>query len=265
MLKTTNATKVFLYYGLPASFTLVAIIYGVLETRQFLSDSKQFQVEEVEVVSPGGVPAADIRASAAIPKGESIFRIDLEKARERIEKNPWVNSAVVTRVMPSKIQIQIEPQKISAILGGESLRYINEKGRAFYRLKKNDSLGYPLVQLEGAKSLDKASQDKIATALEVLKELRGSEIFSESDLGDITVRMAQEEATFLFSLKFPPAKLAGSGTLKPVLYTASFGESDIPEQVRYWSFVVRKMVQTGKNPRLIRLELGKKVVVKLQR
>ena len=72
-------------------------------------------------------------------------------------------------------------------------------------------------------------------------------------------------APYLLSLRFPPKTLPGKMVQTGRLYTVSLGDGDVNQQVKRWEAVVQHLVQAGKKPRLIRLELGKKVVVKLEK
>jgi hypothetical protein len=97
--------------------------------------------------------------------------------------------------------------------------------------------------------------------------MKQSPVFSEKDLGDMTVRLDAEDgaAPYLLTLRFPPKNLLKKGGQTNRLYSVSFGSDAPGPQVKRWEAVARHLVQQGKNPRLIRLELGKKVVVKVDR
>ena len=264
---SSKVSKAFLFIGLPAALGTVGLVFAAIEVRSYLLTAKAFAVKEVEVATKGEANREMIIRRAAIPTNANIFSLDLDEVRKRVEEEPWVKSATVVRSLPNKIQIYYEPQKPHAILGGESLYYLNRQGVPFYKIQKGDSLKYPLLQLEGAVKSRALLVERVRSALDLLQELNASKLFKEKDLGEMAVRMEADEgaAPFVLTLRYPPQELALKNAQNNRLYSASFGETDLKSQVSHWEVVVRHLMQEGKNPRLIRLELGKKVVVKVDR
>jgi cell division septal protein FtsQ len=263
----SSVSRTFFLVGVPIALGIVGVIFGGMELRRFLITSPKFAVKEVEVVTNGLADRSMILERAAIPTGANLFNLDLEEIRQRIEEEPWVHSATVVRALPNKVQIHYRPQVPQAILGAGSMYYLNQEGVPFYQLKTGDSLQFPLVQVEG-KSRDKEIiRQRVEASLQLLSRLKESRLFAEKDLGDITVRVDAEDgaAPFILTLRYPPKLLAGKKGQTDRLYSVSFGAESVDPQVKRWEAVVRYLVQQGKNPRLIRLELGKKVVVKLER
>ena len=263
----SSVSKTFLYVGLPSALGLVGLIYAGMELRNFLLNSPRFAVKAVEVVTAGRADKTEVVKLAAISPNTNIFALDLETVRRRVEKNPWIHRATVVRSLPNKIEIHYEPQVPVAILGAGAMYYVNSEGLPFYKVEKGDSLAYPFVQVEGSTRHSEVVRQRVENGLQILTKLRESKLFGEKDLGDLTVRTEAEDGAspYLLTLRYPPRNLAGKGKQLDRIYTVSFGESDPSIQVKHWEAVVRHLVQTGKNPRLIRLELGKKVVVKLER
>lgn len=84
------------------------------QVRQSLHDFKVdrlmgmgFVVRQVDVMGEGRLNEADVRAAAGINAGEYFFGADLERAQNRAESLPWVDRAVVRRLWPNRIVIQI--------------------------------------------------------------------------------------------------------------------------------------------------------------
>lgn len=259
--------KTFIFVGIPIALGILVLIYGALEFRRFLLTSPKFSAQTVEVLSKGAADKASVLELAGISPTANIFSLDLEQVKARVEKHPWVYSATVVRSLPNKIQITYISQEPVAILGAGSMYYLNRDGKPFYKLQKGDSLSYPLVQVEGSSQDSELLRSRVETSLKILSELKSSKIYDEKDLGDITIRLGSESgaAPYLLTLRFPPKSLTTKAGQIGRLYTVSFGQGDLPSQVKRWEAVVRHLVQQGKNPRLIRLELGKKVVVKVER
>lgn len=262
-----GVTKTFLVIALPAALVMVAIVFGGMEVQRFLTTSPKFAVRKVEILTKGAADSEELVRLAGVAPGTNLFSLDLEEIRKRVERDPWVHSASVARELPNKIHITYRSQKPQAILGADSMYYLNEEGKPFHRIRSGDSLSYPLVQVDGKASSNEILREKVATSVKILNRFKSSALFHEKDLGDLTVIPEANDgsAPYLLTLRFPPKNLASKKQENGRLYTVTLGDTDIERQVKHWEAVVRHLVQASKKPRLIRLELGKKVVVKLER
>ena len=66
-----------------------------------------FVVEQVDVMGEGRLNERDIRLAAQIRTGSYFFGVDLDAARDRTESLPWVDRAVVRRLWPNRIVVQV--------------------------------------------------------------------------------------------------------------------------------------------------------------
>jgi cell division protein FtsQ len=66
-----------------------------------------FVVEQVDVMGEGRLNERDIRIAAQIQRGTYFFGVDLDAARDRTESLPWVEKAVVRRLWPNRIVVQV--------------------------------------------------------------------------------------------------------------------------------------------------------------
>lgn len=266
-MKSSSVSRAFLFVAAPMALGLVVLVFLFMEGRRYLYESPRFGVRAVEVLTEGPAHKDKILELAEIPQGTNIFALDLDLVRSRVERHSWIQTATVSRSLPNRILIRYEQRKPVAILGAESMYYLSRDGVPFYRVEKGDSLEFPFIQIEGSTKDTSLSRRRVEFALELLDVLRKQALFSEKDLGEITIRMNTEEgaAPYLLSLKFPPRPLLVKGKNSSRLYTVTLGEEEVERQLKRWDVVVRNLVQQGKNPRLIRLELGKKVVVKVER
>lgn len=261
-----SVAKTFFLVGVPSALGLVGFIYVAMEFRHYLLNSPRFAIQSVEVLTEGMAEKSAVLKLTGIQRGANIFSLDLDQVRKNVEKNPWVHTATVSRSLPNKIQIRYEQQKPVAILGADAMYYVNREGIPFYRVQKGDSLKFPLLQMDGFPK-DEEATARVEVALRLLEQLHSSPIYDESDLGDFTVRVNSEDggAPYVLTMKYPPKSLRVKSGQENRLYTVSFGEDELEKQINRWSIVMRHLVQQSKTPRLIRLELGKKVVVKLDR
>lgn len=66
-----------------------------------------FVVEQIDVMGEGRLNERDIRLAAQIETGSYFFGVDLDAARDRTESLPWVDRAVVRRLWPNRIVVQV--------------------------------------------------------------------------------------------------------------------------------------------------------------
>lgn len=266
-MKKSSVSRTFFFGALPAALGVVGLLFLGMEARRYMLESPRFAVKTVELLTKGPAMKEEVLRLADIPPGTNIFALDLEAVQARVEKYPWIQSATVNRVLPNRIEIRYEQRQPVAILGADSMYYLSADGFPFYRVEQGDSLAYPFIQVEGSTKDTALSRKRVEFALKILETLRPHKIFDQKDLGELTVRMQAEEgaAPYLLSLRYPPKSLPIKGNKTSRLYTVSLGEEELDAQLKRWDLVVRHLVQQGKNPRLIRLELGKKVVVKVER
>ncbi len=261
-MKSKSLVKTFFFVALPVTMLLVLLIYAGIELYAHLTTSSRFSIREVEIITNGPADKKNILQLAHIQIGENIFALDLAAVKHRVEQDPWVAAATISRALPDRIQIRYQAQIPAAILGAESLYYLNQSGVPFYKLSKDDSLDYPLLRLETGQNAKELIHERILSALQLLKILEKSGWSSPKDIGDISIR--DVNPSLLLTMRYPPSgltKLVKSGRARH--FTASLSPEDLPSEVKRMYIVLQHLAQAGKNPRLIRLELGKKIVVKL--
>ncbi|NQW01599.1 MAG: FtsQ-type POTRA domain-containing protein [Rhodospirillales bacterium] len=80
-----------------------------------LSAKIGFQVNEILVVGRRETAAGVLRKAIRLSRGAPILAFDLNAARDRVEKLPWVSRATVERMLPDTILISIEERRPLAI------------------------------------------------------------------------------------------------------------------------------------------------------
>ena len=110
---------------------------GYLPTvRQNLVDYKQerlmamgFVVEQIDVMGEGRLNEADVRAAIGIYHSDYFFKTDLVRAQERTESLPWVDRAVVRRLWPNRIVVQlVETTPVALYQEGGEIFLADSKG-----------------------------------------------------------------------------------------------------------------------------------------
>lgn len=69
--------------------------------------SMGFVIERVDVMGEGRLREEDVRRALGVYAGDYLFGIDMESAQKRVESLSWVDRAVVRRLWPDRIVVQI--------------------------------------------------------------------------------------------------------------------------------------------------------------
>jgi len=164
-------TSVFLMFCLMA-FLALWLLGALPAVRQGMHDFKVnrlmsmgFVVKQVDVMGEGRLNEADVRAAIGIYPGEYFFGADLERAQIRTESLPWVDRAVVRRLWPNRIVVQLVETKPYALWqqnGQFSL--VSAKGEEI--TKYEDVRSMP----KGLKTLIGEDAPKYATVIEAALE-----------------------------------------------------------------------------------------------
>jgi cell division protein FtsQ len=107
--------------------------------------------------------------------GRNIFEVDLETAGATIANEPWVEKAVVTRKLPSTVNISVVEREAWAVasIGGE-LYLVTRDGDPFKRVSDGDPFDLPAITGVAAEkvSLDRTGVvNAFRRALDVVEDM----------------------------------------------------------------------------------------------
>lgn len=105
---------------------IAACIWGVIAFTQ--SDS--FAVTEVRVEGVRHLDPSVVTSMAAVRLGDSLFRIDRDDIERRIESDPWVSVAEVSRDFPHTVVVSVTERVPAAVVdaGAEKLWVVSRDG-----------------------------------------------------------------------------------------------------------------------------------------
>lgn len=147
------------------------IVFGALWLGGFLPDVKAagqdfkrarlmsvgFVVDRVDVMGEGRLREEDVRRALGVTPGDYLFELDIKAAQNRVESLSWVDRAVVRRLWPDRIVVQIVERKPYALWQHQGiLQVVDVAGNT---IKEADPIEYanlPLVV--GANAPDQAER-----------------------------------------------------------------------------------------------------------
>jgi cell division protein FtsQ len=122
-----------------------------------------FVVEQVDIMGEGRLNEADIRAAVNIYEGSYFFGVDLDAARDRTESLPWVDRAVVRRLWPNRVVVQVVETTPYALWQNEGqLHLLSDKGAPIVKVADAPSIPKGLRTFVGPEAASHAK------AMEVL-------------------------------------------------------------------------------------------------
>lgn len=83
-----------------------------------------FTVDRIDVTGEGRLNEADVRAAVGIYEGDYFFGADLRRAQSNTESLPWVDRAVVRRLWPNRIVVQLVETAPYALYQEDGLLYL---------------------------------------------------------------------------------------------------------------------------------------------
>ena len=108
-----------------------------------------FALTDVLIRAPHRIPADEIRRTAGIVPGMSVWDVDPPAAESRLRAHPWVRSARVRRELPHRAIIQVREERPVAIVVMERANgaeyYVSSRARIFARVARGDARDLPYV------------------------------------------------------------------------------------------------------------------------
>lgn len=218
----------------------LAIVIGVLVFAGYraAASASFFQLRTVEVQGTSRLQPAEIQALVRQSVNSTgVWQADLNGVTERIERLPWVRTAVVSRVLPDGIRVRITeraPRAVTRTSAGR-FRWVDEDAALLGEMQPTDQL--PAFFMRGLNDEDSESaraenRERVAKFLELQQawDAAGlSERVSEvnlMDLRDVRAQLAGDNSQIEVRLGSKDQAQRLKGALK-----ALDSHDDIPNRV----------------------------------
>ena len=108
---------------------ILAVVWSKNRTTALLQDIAGLKLEKVTVDGNHYLSEDDVIKAAALPQGESMFKLDLNGALEKVKAMDWVERAFIERRLPRSIVISVKERKPVALLDNGDLYGVDAEGR----------------------------------------------------------------------------------------------------------------------------------------
>lgn len=168
----------------------IAIIAGILA---FLFISPVFNIKDIEVSGNNKINAEEIKSLSTLSLDQNIFRFSKENVNNGIKQNAYIESVVITRKLPNKVEIIVTERTPSyQIKFGNAYAYIDENGNILEINKEDLKLplltGYNTTEdnLKPANKLVEEDTAKLATVNSIIKSAKTNEVYDKITSIDIS-------------------------------------------------------------------------------
>ena len=100
---------------------------------RWLTTGETFRIGAVALSGQEQLSADQVTELLAIPADANMFRTDMGELERRLEANPWVDRASVSRDLPNRLQVSLEEHRAVAAVSLDGMYLVNEKGVPFKR------------------------------------------------------------------------------------------------------------------------------------
>jgi cell division protein FtsQ len=110
-----------------------------------------FGVKQISVEGQQRLSDAELAAALGAGPGTMVFAFDTDAAKARLEAQPWIKQARVTRLLPSTLQVVIEERVPFAVWQSKGKTYVvDREGAVLAPVVREAYADLPLVVGEGA-------------------------------------------------------------------------------------------------------------------
>jgi cell division septal protein FtsQ len=125
----------------------VAALVAVVVACGLLYRAPVFTVRRIEVVGATHLSAARVRALAQVPEDATLIRFPADEVAQRVARDPWVESADVTRVFPDGMRIRVtERRPVALVDAGKVFWLIDGGGFVIAQRSTEDTASMPVIR-----------------------------------------------------------------------------------------------------------------------
>ncbi len=157
------------------AIVVIAATIGVLKKPavHYASSLEFFKIKEIWVYGCSVCQVSEIKELANFDYNSSLFSLNPGRAESQLIEHPWIKDAVVNRIWPDGISIEVQEHHAAALLVREEVDsgkmfYINSMGAIIAQVKPGDEIDFPVIT--GLSSIEEDSQKlALQEAAEFLK------------------------------------------------------------------------------------------------
>ena len=132
-----------------ACVLLVAVSIGLLAGYRWLTTISYFTIKDIQVTGNNRMATPDLLTQAEVHPGMNLLAVNMENVEALLTKNPWIESAQVTRALPDTLKIRVVEREPSYLVQYEDkLCYADTEGRIIDAAQPDKFVSLPQVEVE---------------------------------------------------------------------------------------------------------------------
>ena len=217
--------------GLLVLAALVGLAVGI---QRWMERSQTFRLQEVAVSGNRLLPTETILKLVAVQHGMRITDISLKDIQHRLEQNPFIETALVSRRFPSTLQVEVVERVPVAFLAGRRL-FMVDKNAVLLPVLHSSALGsLPVINGVGRFREEPGkpvASARVHQALELLHSVRTADMKLYQRLSEVTFSAEKGFVVYFTDVRFP-VYFGFDGFFRKAQKTAAFFE-EVKREKRY--------------------------------
>jgi cell division protein FtsQ len=254
-------------------FVVLGVGVGAaIAARRYVTQSPQFGLRDLKIEGLHRHSEAEVRQTAGLALGQNVVEIDLDAVRAKLERDPWIERATVTRKLPASLAIEIVEREAAAIVALPNGAYLaTAEGVAFKRMEDGDPVDLPVVTGVEANELSplgsevapiasaSANAASVASAPAAGPNLVGAEESMRAQLVRRALDLAAEaERVGVFGGRVQELHVEPDGGITASLgkraVRVSFGKTSFRAKVRLAAKIEAELARRGARPTWVFLD-----------
>ncbi len=252
--------RLFIQVVLPLVLVGGLLSWGSSRLYHYILRLENFNLAEVEVNKESPLTKSEIESLLDLPRIISIFELNLSTIQEKIKSSAKVEAVQVFRELPHRLRLELVPEKPIFVGNNGRLRYFNREGRVISRVGPKSDLSLPLVSFQDESIDSPIVQRRIQSVVKIIEAMDQHSSLKVEDVGDIVVRSAKYRGKAEIKMTIMHRVINNA---KRKIVSISFASDNEVAQVNRLASVIKNLPYKQIKLSTIRLELGKKVIVKI--
>lgn len=223
---------------------IVAVgVLAAVHARRYVTQSPRFALKDLRIDGNRHRSRDQLIALSGLALGQNVVELDLEAVRARLEKDPWIERATISRRLPASVAVDVVERDAAAIIALPSGTWLaTSHGDLFKKIEADDPNDLPVIT---GLTDDAAGNDRDATAQIIRRAL---------DLATDAERVG------LFGGRVQELAVDTDGGITAVLSRGKvsvrvvFGKSGYRQKVRLGAKVEAELSRRGARPTTIFLD-----------
>ncbi len=128
---------------------VLAVSVGLLAGYRWLTTVNYFALQNVSVTGCSRLSEDRIKELAGLTPGVNVLSLSMDRMRDRLAREPWVESVAVKRVLPGSIIVNVKEKSPSYLVQYQgTLYYADEAGRIIDTVEPGQFVSLPQLEIE---------------------------------------------------------------------------------------------------------------------